>query len=175
MREIGQLRIDEHPAEAVDGPHDERVDAPGVVTDGRDAVADLPPDDARPEPPVDADGESEPVDDRRGGDAPRPVVPAQRRRPSDEQLFVATEDLDRPPAPEAEVESVPGWLGGATVATAPAAPPQEPDAAQEPDDPQEPDAADPSASAEAPPVPAAPAHAEPAGPPDTAGLSREPD
>ena len=78
MREIGQLRIDEHPAEAVDGRLDERVEASGAVTDGRDAVADLAPDDARPEPPDDADGESEAVDE---ANAPRPVVPAQRRRP----------------------------------------------------------------------------------------------
>ena len=75
MREVGQLRIEEHAAEAVDGRHDERVEASGVVTDGRDTVGEPSPDDARPEPPDEAHRESEPAD------APRPALPTQRRRP----------------------------------------------------------------------------------------------
>ena len=52
MRELGQLRIEEHAAEAVDARLDERVEASGGVTDGRGTVAEPSPDDARPEPPA---------------------------------------------------------------------------------------------------------------------------
>ncbi|MGZ8750544.1 MAG: hypothetical protein ACXWYP_06655, partial [Pseudonocardia sp.] len=115
---LGQFRIVEHPGGKVPAdPHDDRSAAPGGVT----AEAAGQPE-AEQAPGV-------PAQDRRSGDQP-PDAPADGAT-TDAAPDAGPDGVDGSatagpisgPTPDPEPESVPGWLGGATVAPARPLPP----------------------------------------------------